>query len=172
MGVAPILLASFISGLAGALSQRSLQRATSTNSGGRNSYLYSMELCVASSLLLMTSWIVSSDGREVWEKGFFAGWTPQTWIPIVTNSLGGILVGLVTKYAGSVRKGFALIFGILLSGLIQAALSSSESGVVGVSMEQWLGGMLAVLSLYLHATNPPKPLAAAATAATKAVKQD
>ncbi|KAL7576130.1 hypothetical protein ACA910_004792 [Epithemia clementina (nom. ined.)] len=177
MGVAPILLASFISGLAGALSQRNLQRTSNVGVGGssgRNPYLYSIELCVASVIMLMASWIVSDDGRDVLKHGFFAGWTAQTWIPILTNSFGGILVGLVTKYAGSVRKGFALIFGILLSGFVQAALSSQG----GVSKEQWLGGILAVISLYLHATNPPQPIAAAAatthgaSAVAKAIKQD
>ena len=55
----------------------------------------------------------SPDGQMIAEQGFWSGWTPATWIPIITNSMGGIIVGLVTKYAGSVRKGFALIFGIL-----------------------------------------------------------
>ena len=168
MGVGPILLASLISGLAGALSQRTMQRGGGV---GRNAYLYSMELCAASTLLLLASWIVSADGKQVWERGFFAGWTAQTWIPIFTNSLGGILVGLVTKYAGSVRKGFALIFGILLSGFIQAVFLSRSSSFeqhndMGVSKEQCLGGILAVVSLYLHATNPPQPIAA------KPIKQD
>ncbi|ACI65730.1 predicted protein, partial [Phaeodactylum tricornutum CCAP 1055/1] len=115
-GVAPILLASFISGLAGALSQSNLQ---STAGGGRNPYLFSLELCVASILVLTASLAISTDGQHVLREGFWQGWTLPTFIPIVVNSVGGILVGLVTKYAGSVRKGFALIFGILVSGLIQ-----------------------------------------------------
>uniref|UniRef100_A0A7S2YRJ9 Sugar phosphate transporter domain-containing protein n=1 Tax=Entomoneis paludosa TaxID=265537 RepID=A0A7S2YRJ9_9STRA len=155
-GVAPILLASFISGLAGALSQMNLQKST----GARNAYLFSMELCVASILLLGGSLLISSDGQLILQKGFFHGWTPSTLIPIVTNAMGGIVVGLVTKYAGSVRKGFALIFGILLSGLMQAASSTGEG--VGVSREQVWGGLLAGVSLYIHATNPP----------LKVIKQD
>jgi hypothetical protein len=83
-------------------------------------------------------------------------------IPIATNSVGGIIVGLVTKHAGSVRKGFALIFGILLSGVVQAGLQPEQ----GITKEQIMGGVLAGVSLYLHATNPPS------TAAKKAVKQD
>jgi UDP-sugar transporter A1/2/3 len=157
-GVAPILLASFISGLAGALSQKNLQAA----GGGRNAYLFSMELCAASVLILSASLSLSADGKAIADRGFFDGWTPTTFIPIATNSVGGIIVGLVTKHAGSVRKGFALIFGILLSGLVQAVLQPEQ----GITKEQIMGGVLAGVSLYLHATNPPS------TAAKKTVKQD
>ena len=145
-GVAPILLASFLSGLAGAISQKSLQNA------GRNSYLFSMELSAASVLLLQASFAFSPDGQQIMQHGFWQGWTRETLIPILTNSAGGVVVGLVTKYAGSVQKGFALIFGILLSGLIQAFLQPD----VAITKEQILGGVLAAISLYVHTRNPPK----------------
>eukprot|EP00980_Cylindrotheca_fusiformis_P017581 scaffold5517_cov135-Cylindrotheca_fusiformis.AAC.11 len=145
-GVAPIMLASFISGLSGALSQKNLQ----LGGGGRNPYLFSMELCAGSILILSLSLIFSADGKQIAVEGFWNGWTPQTWIPIVSNSIGGIIVGLVTKYAGSVRKGFALIFGILLSGIFQAFLQPD----VGVSKQQTMGGILAAISLWLHSAHP------------------
>jgi solute carrier family 35 (UDP-sugar transporter), member A1/2/3 len=153
-GVAPILLASFISGLAGALSQKNLQSV----SGGRNAYLFTMELCAASCLILLISLAISSDGEKIMTNGFWDGWTASTFIPIFTNSAGGIIVGLVTKYSGSVRKGFALIFGILLSGIIQAAIQPDTQ----ITIEQITGGVIAAISLYLHAANPP----------TKSIKQD
>lgn len=147
-GVAPIMLASFISGLSGALSQKNLQ----AQGGGRNSYLFSMELCAASTLILIFSLLMSPDGKTITKEGFWNGWTWTTWIPILTNSIGGIVVGLVTKYAGSVRKGFALIFGMFLSGVVQAFITAE-----GVSIEQCVGGILAGLSLWMHATNPHIP---------------
>jgi UDP-sugar transporter A1/2/3 len=73
---------------------------------------------------------------------------PTILIPILTNSVGGILVGLVTKHAGSVRKGFALIFDLLLSGAIQA-------GGTGVSPAQIVRGLLAATSMWLHAKHHP-----------------
>jgi solute carrier family 35 (UDP-sugar transporter), member A1/2/3 len=149
-GVAPVALASFISGWAGALSQKSLQSsATSTN--GRNAYLFSLELCVASSLFLIASMMVSPDGEKVLTHGFWYQWTPETWIPIVTNCVGGIVVGLVTKYAGAVRKGFALIFGMLISGIVQAMVEPH----VKIPARHIVGGILAAISLYLHAAYPP-----------------
>jgi UDP-sugar transporter A1/2/3 len=148
-GVAPIMLASFISGLSGALSQRNLQ---AKGGGGRNPYLFSMELCAASAVILFFSLLASPDGKQIKEDGFFHGWTATTWIPIFTNSAGGIIVGLVTKYSGSVRKGFALILGMFLSGMVQAMITDE-----GVSMEQMVGGTLAGISLWIHATNPHVP---------------
>jgi len=143
-GVLPIMAASFLSGLAGAITQKSLQL------GNRNALLFTMELCVASLLLLLASFVTSDDGLQIRQRGFFSDWNYLTIIPILTNSAGGILVGLVIKYAGTVRKGFALIFGILLSGLVQSALDEDRS----LSGEEVAGGVLAALSLWMHATNP------------------
>lgn len=151
-GVVPVLFASFLSGFAGALTQKNLQGVTRSQSPNgvkpepRNPYLFSLELTVASLVVLLTSLLVSKDGKSIRQYGFFHQWTPETMIPILTNSFGGILVGLVTKHAGSVRKGFALIFGILLSGVFQA-------GSVGVSSTQIIGGILAATSLWLHSSS-------------------
>ena len=144
-GVVPIMCASFLSGLAGALTQKSLQ------TGQRNALLFTIELCVASILILLVSFVtISDDGRQIRERGFFYEWNIHTMIPILTNSTGGILVGLVIKHAGSVRKGFALIFGILLSGIIQSYTLDTKS----LSKEDVIGGLLAAISLWMHATYP------------------
>ena len=49
----------------------------------------------------------------------FDGWTPETLIPVLSNACGGIIVGFVTKYAGGVTKGFALIAGIIVTGMVE-----------------------------------------------------
>ena len=153
-GVAPVLLASFISGLAGALSQKNLQSSNTMskkNIAPRNPFLFSMELCAASTIFLCITLFTSEDGKFIYNNGFFKNWTVHTLIPIVTNACGGIIVGLVTKYAGSVRKGFALIFGILLSGVMQAMVGIDD---LGVSKEKIVGGLMAGFSLWAHATHP------------------
>jgi UDP-sugar transporter A1/2/3 len=153
----PVLVASFISGLAGAITQKNLQGASGCGkAGGKNAVLFSAELCIASLIMLGGSLTFNSDGKCIKSKGFFADWTPYTFIPILTNALGGILVGLVTKYAGSVRKGFALIFGLILSGIIQAVTERSGGGSWAISTEEILGGVLASISLWIHVTNPYK----------------
>ena len=149
-GVIGVLTASFISGLAGAYTQKFLQQGATGTGVGRNSYLFTMELCAVSLFVMGISMLKSQDGRDIREKGFFHNWTPQTLIPIITNALGGIIVGLVTKYAGSVKKGFALIFGLLISGVLQSFAEENNS----VSFEQVLGGVLASFSLWMYAAFP------------------
>lgn len=150
-GVLAVLTASFISGLAGALTQKNLQ----SHSGvGRNSYLFSMELSIASLLIMIMSSIRSKDGKRIQKDGFFHNWTPRTLIPIITNAAGGIIVGLVTKYAGAVKKGFALIFGLVLSGILQTVISNDDESKI--SFEQIVGGLLAAISLWMHSTFPAK----------------
>lgn len=150
-GVLPILLASFLSGLAGALSQKNLQSSSGCGkSGGRNSLLFSAELNFFSSLILLISLLFSMDGKSMRTQGFFNGWTKLTILPIVVNAFGGILVGLVTKYAGSVRKGFALIFGIVISGIVQQL--GNQANALGV--HQIVGGILAGVSLLMHTSYP------------------
>lgn len=61
------------------------------------------------------------------------GWTRLTWVPILTQAWGGIIVGLVTKHAGGVKKGFALIAGIALTAFVQA--------VVQVGFGLWISSL-------------------------------
>ncbi len=158
-GVVAVLVASFISGLAGALTQRNLQSNPSSSlqlgngNGGRNSYLFSVELSAASLIFVLLSTLRSADGKRIKKDGFFDQWTPRTLIPIITNASGGIIVGLVTKYSGAVKKGFALIFGLVLSGYLQT-IFSDDSGESTISMEQILGGFLAAISLWMHSSFP------------------
>lgn len=150
-GVLAVLAASFISGLAGALTQKSLQK--SRFGVGRNSYLFSMEIGMASLIMMCISLIRSNDGKRIRSEGFFHNWTPQTLIPIITNAAGAILVGLVIKYSGAVKKGFALIFGLIMSGLFQACLSNDDDEAK-LTVEQVVGGLLAAVSLWMYNSFP------------------
>eukprot|EP00557_Chaetoceros_sp_GSL56_P011649 CAMPEP_0176478516 /NCGR_PEP_ID=MMETSP0200_2-20121128/1229_1 /TAXON_ID=947934 /ORGANISM="Chaetoceros sp., Strain GSL56" /LENGTH=241 /DNA_ID=CAMNT_0017874461 /DNA_START=612 /DNA_END=1333 /DNA_ORIENTATION=- len=152
-GALAVLLASFLSGLAGAFSQKNLQGASGSMPGGRNSYLFTIELCAVSILFTGLSMMRSDDGARIRKNGFFDGWTSKTIIPIITNATGGIIVGLVTKYAGTVKKGFALIFGLLISGLLQAFGEGNDNNnkyKSKISKEHVVGGILAAFSLWMH----------------------
>ncbi|GAB2299581.1 CDC42 binding protein kinase [Dionaea muscipula] len=97
-GIIPVLVASVLSGLASALCQWASQVKKHT------SYLMTIEMSVFGSLVLLFSTYKSPDGKAIRQHGFFYGWTLLTWIPVIANAMGGILVGLVTSYAGGVRK--------------------------------------------------------------------
>jgi len=149
-GVLPVLVASLISGLAGALIQRSLQLVQ----GGNNSLFLTLQMSAFSSFFLIISLLTASPDRQrALETGSWTtGWTVYTWIPIIVNSLGGVLVGLVTKFSGAVAKGFALIAGMFLSGILQNYFITGAGK--RVSSQQWVGGLLAAISVYLHSAYP------------------
>ncbi|GER42935.1 nucleotide-sugar transporter family protein [Striga asiatica] len=112
-GIVPILVASLLSGLASALCQWASQVKKHT------SYLMTVEMSIIGSLCMLASAYKSPDGLAIQRHGFFYGWTPLTWIPVILNAVGGILVGLVTSYAGGVRKGFVIVSALLVTALLQ-----------------------------------------------------
>ena len=66
-------------------------------------------------------------------------------IPVVSNACGGIIVGLVTKYAGGVTKGFALIAGILVTAVADFFVYGTPLGP-----QHMVSTVLVSLSIYLH----------------------
>ncbi|XP_077224883.1 nucleotide-sugar transporter family protein [Tasmannia lanceolata] len=112
-GIFPVLVASVLSGLASSLCQWASQVKKHT------SYLMTVEMSAVGSLCLLASTYKSPDGEAIRRHGFFRGWTALTVIPILSNAVGGILVGLVTAHAGGVRKGFVIVSGLLVTALLQ-----------------------------------------------------
>ncbi|XP_068637874.1 UDP-N-acetylglucosamine transporter ROCK1 [Aristolochia californica] len=112
-GIVPVLVASILSGLASSLCQWASQVKKYT------SYMMTIEMSVVGSICLLASTYRSSDGEAIRRYGFFRGWTLLTWIPVISNAVGGILVGLVTAHAGGVRKGFVIVSALLVTALLQ-----------------------------------------------------
>ena len=144
-GVVPVLVASFLSGVSATLTQWALQRRK------RNSYLYSLEL----SLIGMGTVVAANvggwtpDAALIRERGLFAGWTPASWLPVVSNAIGGILVGLVTKHSGGVRKGFALIGGIVLTTVAQSFVEG-----IPLTRQHYAAAALVAIATWLHSSFP------------------
>ncbi|KAF2573182.1 hypothetical protein F2Q70_00000628 [Brassica cretica] len=114
-GIIPVLLASVLSGLASSLCQWASQVKK------HSSYLMTLEMSIVGSLCLLVSTLKSPDGEAIKRHGFFHGWTALTMVPVISNALGGILVGLVTSHAGGVRKGFVIVSALLVTALLQFA---------------------------------------------------
>lgn len=112
-GIVPVLVASVLSGLASALCQWASQVKK------HSSYLMTIEMSIFGSMCLLASMYKSPDGDAMRKRGFFYGWTPLTLVPVTANAVGGILVGLVTTYAGGVRKGFVIVSALLVTALLQ-----------------------------------------------------
>jgi solute carrier family 35 (UDP-sugar transporter), member A1/2/3 len=146
-GVVPCLGAAFLSGLAGALSQKGLQL---TGIAGRDPFLYSIEISFYSAITLLISMARSSTNVRMELAKQRSYWTYQTLIPIVVKAAGGVITALVHKYAGSVAKGFALMFGLVLSGTVQMCLAQET-----LQPHQVAGTLMIMLATWMHFTHPP-----------------
>eukprot|EP00903_Cladosiphon_okamuranus_P005370 g5363.t1 len=154
-GVLPVLGAAFLSGLCGAATQRTLQRS------GCNASQLSLELAVYGVLTLLVTLGCGVGGAgaaaaaasgDSWQQAFFRGWTRWTWLPVLSQAAGGVVVGQVTKHAGSVQKGFALIGGILVTAVVQSTLENSA-----LTLTHWAAAALVAGSTYLHCNYPYRP---------------
>jgi len=147
-----------MSGLAGTLAQVALQSSKTE----RNSILYSMELSLYGSLLLLGRLYFEMqvhlfDGDVVNKYGWNRGLTFESLIPISVNALGGIGVGLIIKYASVIHKSYALIGGIFISGLIRYFWYDHP-----MTMVMYIAVPMVMYSLYLNAdpkkSPPPTPV--------------
>ena len=127
IGVMGALIASSLSGLSGSLSDLAMQRQR------RDSYLFSCELSVFVIISMVCGFITDaalrgpqSDIFRIVSMGGFLkaaginGVFSLSLIPILTAAFGGILVGQVTKRVGSIRKGFAVSTGVVLTAFIDS----------------------------------------------------
>lgn len=155
LGVGPCLGAAMLSGLAGALSQKGLQL---TGIRGRDPFLYTMEISTYSAIVLLANmWFnlphnsYGKDCADDKKKDVASASIPwkMALIPIMFKAAGGVVTALVHKYAGSVAKGFALLFGLVLSGGLQLVLQNEE-----LQPNQIVGTLLIMLSTHLHFTHP------------------
>ena len=144
-GVIAVLAASALSGLGSTLSQRA------TAVYGRLVPLLNLEMALTSSLILAASLAFSPDGRRVMGEGFFSGWESTTMVPVVCHAVGGLLVAQVTSSLGGVAKGFAIVAGLVITGITQAALASRLP-----QREVLAALLLVVVSVALHTSYPPK----------------
>ena len=60
-------------------------------------------------------------------SGSTTPWSIYTLICVSSNAFGGICTGMVVKHAGGVRKSFAIISGLVLSGVLRWVYRSGEA---------------------------------------------
>lgn len=145
LGIIPTLIASLLSGVAAGWSQRVMQ-----GKARRNAYLFSAELSFFSSICLAAKMIsVSGVHVSVERMVVLFQENNRCWIPLLTNAVGGIFVGQVIKHAGGVSKSFSIIFGIVLTGLV-------EWQFFGAALSPRTGFCLPVIvvAMYIYVTNP------------------
>jgi len=146
-GVIPCLCAAFLSGLAGALSQKGLQL---TGIKGRDPFLYTIEISLFSSVTLLINMMQSNMFSKLEWRKQRTHWNRKTLIPIFMKASSGVITALVHKYAGSESKGFALMFGLVLSNMIKLTMKQES-----LQSHQVVGTFMIMFSTWLHFINPP-----------------
>lgn len=142
--------AAALSGLGSALVERSLCEH------GRDSCVLSAEMAVLGCTVLLGGLLIKRmAGTKDETPPLFASWTRWTFVPVLTQGLGGIVVGYVTKFAGGVRKGFAVTFGLILTCLLRLLVTGDPLPPAVLAAVP-----LAIISIYLHAAYPVIPVKA------------
>jgi len=114
LGIGITVLATIISGFSGVYVEKVLKH-TPTSIWIRN-----IQIGVYTIILGFIFGVLLMDGKTVFEKGFFTGYSIWTWIAIIFHSLGGLLITFVVKYADNILKNFASSISIVFTCLISA----------------------------------------------------
>ncbi|GAB5590623.1 hypothetical protein Unana1_05523 [Umbelopsis nana] len=108
-------------------------------------WIRSLQLSIWSIFLALFLTVIWKDGKQVVEHGVFWNFTPIVWLLVATHALGGIIVGIVVKYADNILKGFATSMSIILSTALSVWLLNFSITSLFV-----LGTTLVVSATYLY----------------------
>ncbi|KAI7897965.1 UDP-galactose transporter [Cokeromyces recurvatus] len=163
IGLMAVLAACILSGIAGVYFEK-IVKNSSTNKEVKEEHkldhlLYgqsehsiqtelwirNIQLSVFSVLLGCLFTVGLQDGVIIWEKGFFQNYSPLTWLVILIQAGGGLIVGLVVRYADNILKGFATSISIIISSVISCWLFDFEMTSIFC-----LGALLVIYATYLY----------------------
>jgi UDP-sugar transporter A1/2/3 len=149
LGLFAVILSCFMSGFAGVYFEKIL-KGTKQSLWLRNVQLGSLGAIIG----LLTVGI--KDGPKIQEKGFFFGYDYAVWAVIIFQSMGGLLVAVVVKYADNILKGFATSAAIVLSCIASIYLFNFK-----LTLSFTTGAFLVIISVYIYSkyvpeNNPPQ----------------
>ncbi|RWS30439.1 UDP-galactose translocator-like protein [Leptotrombidium deliense] len=139
IGFIAVLLACCLSGFAGVYFEKILKGSADVSLWIRNIQLSAIAIPFGLMQVFVT------DSSVVSEKGFFYGYTLLTWIVILLQAQGGLLVAVVVKYADNILKGFATSLAIIL-----ACFVSVYAFEVKISLTFYFGASLVIASIFLY----------------------
>jgi UDP-sugar transporter A1/2/3 len=135
-GIALILAAAVLSGVAATVTQIFMQDMK------LSPFLVTLSMCLVSIVTVGCSIVMSSTSTSVDSLviTFFENWEVHTVIPVATQALGGLLVGLVTNYCGSLDKGIAFVCGLAVSASLDVgALTATKLvALLFVAQGSWM----------------------------------
>ncbi|EGT49394.1 hypothetical protein CAEBREN_06302 [Caenorhabditis brenneri] len=100
--------------------------------------------------------MMTTDGEAVFEGRMFEGWSKMVWLVTVLNSIGGLCISLVMKYADNVMKTYCQSIAIGLTSLVSIFLGERLLTVYLVYGVIMVTSSVVVYSLF-PATPPTVP---------------
>lgn len=92
----------------------------------RSVWIQSMELGLFGLFFSVILAFSGESAGRIRTEGFFHGYDAMTWIVVLMQAVGGMLVALVVRYADSILKAFATSASIVLSAVVTFGLMGSE----------------------------------------------
>lgn len=154
-GLAAVLTACLMSGLAGVYFEKLLKGST-VSLWARNLQLAIFSIVIGvGGLVGQGSLDTSLDtvSTDTYVDTFFKGYTTAVWFSIFNNAFGGLLVAVVIKYADVILKNFAASLSIVLTATVSAA-------VFGSTINSWfcVGTVTVIYSMFLYSKINPMDL--------------
>merc|ERR1712194_68016 len=112
LGMMFTLMATLNSGLAGVYTEKMLKGGSQLDLWQRNTQLGLYGVLIGCGGLVATG-----QSAIVLEQGFFHGYTMMTFVSISLQSLGGLLIAIVIKYADNIMKDIATCLSIVLAAV-------------------------------------------------------
>mgnify|MGYP006231808721 CR=1 FL=1 len=148
-GLFAVIAACITSGFAGVYFEKVLK--------GKRGSMWSRNLQLSSaSIIIGIVSIFTSHYQEVSTHGAFVGFGVSTWMTIMLQALGGLVVAAVVKYADNIVKAFATSVSILLSSMLSLFLFDWHPTI------RWISGAILVFcAVYVYGTaNTPAKIVA------------
>nr|XP_045582051.1 UDP-N-acetylglucosamine transporter-like isoform X2 [Procambarus clarkii] len=145
LGIFAVFVSCISSGFSGVYFERLVKRGTQTSLIIRNIQLgmFSIAFAVVA---------VSSDSSAIKEGGFFQGYSFATWMVVLIQAFGGLVVSVAMKYADNILKGFATSLSIVMSTLV----SWLVLGDAAPSTQFVIGASIVISSTVLYGLTPQK----------------
>lgn len=150
-GLLSVFAACILSGIAGVYFEKIVKTTTKTEKVLYNAdpniqlWIRNIQLSLFSVLLGCVFVLTLQDGKAILENGFFQNYSVLTWVVILIQAGGGLIVALVVKYADNILKGFATSVSIILSCFVSFWLFDFEATFVF-----GIGVFLVICATYLY----------------------
>ncbi|XP_059143168.1 UDP-N-acetylglucosamine transporter-like [Physella acuta] len=137
-GLIAVVISSFMSGFASVYFEKILK-------GSRQSvWIRNVQLGVLGSIMGAITMFVN-DGEKLLENGFFHGYDYVVWFVVCLQSLGGLLIAVVVKYADNILKVFATSGAIICS-----CVASIYFFEFRLSLEFTVGACLVIAAVFIY----------------------